>query len=101
VNVWRWFWALLVLNVFDWLCTVLLVSKFGADIEANPIQASIISTNGPWAIGLAKVIGFLMVARLTYLVAGHPLLRRGIITLVVIFTVLAAYHSFILYKVGL
>lgn len=101
MNVWRWFAALVALNLFDWYATSIEVSKAGDDVEANPAMNTVLHQHGPGMILAVKIVMLMALAygiiKLGGKVVGSP--WGGTIKILAwVFGLLAMYHIFILSK---
>lgn len=103
-RVWRWYWAFLLLNLVDWVCTVFEVHHIGQDVEANPFMASSMAMFGPTlGLGINKVVGFAALAGgLVVVTRAKPSLplRQLLMFGTLVFGGVALWHVFILFNVA-
>ena len=85
-----------LLNIFDLLCTTYLVSKYGIEIEQNPIGKFILTSVD--AVILFKVL--IPAAALVQLwkYREHKLAQVASWLLLVVFALLTLYHLYIILK---
>lgn len=86
-----------ILNIFDYLFTLVMVKKYGIEIEANPIGRWVLENNVAWVFkivimgGLFALLGYLLHRFPKYAWVGYiPLVVYGLIVI---------YHIVILIKV--
>jgi len=106
-NLWGLFAVLAMLNVWDAATTAVLVAKFGADVEANPIMHHAISLYGISGLYMMKflVVSFLGLVLATYLRyyqkhSTSKMIQRSLwvlnamIALIVVNNMILVYHTF-------
>lgn len=81
-----------VLNIIDLIATMLLVKRFGLEIEGNPIGTWLIETNLVWFV---KVVGVGAVMLLLCKFKNNKLAIVGSWITLITFSLLAVYHVFI------
>ena len=79
-----------LLNLFDLYCTMLLVNRYGIDIEANPIGRWMFENNVAWVFKIFVVGGLLAV--LGICIRKHPKYAPVAYIPLVVYGALAIYH---------
>jgi len=83
-----------LLNIFDYLCTMFWVNKYGIEIEANPISRFFIQNN---LLGFVKIV---IVGILLYYIEKKNKFKKLNIFLLIIYLMLAVYHIYLLVMTG-
>lgn len=81
-----------VLNIIDLIATILLVKRFGIQIEGNPIGKWLIETNLVWFVKIVIVGAALL---LLFKFKNNKLAIVGSWITLITFSLLAVYHIFI------
>lgn len=81
-----------VLNIIDLIATMLLVKRFGIQIEGNPIGTWLIETNLVWFVKIVIVGAALL---LLFKFKNNKLAIVGSWITLITFSLLAVYHIFI------
>lgn len=84
-----------VLNIIDLIATMLLVKRFGLEIEGNPIGKWLIETNLVWFV---KVVIVGVALLLLYKFKNNKLAIVGSWITLITFSLLAVYHIFIQFE---
>lgn len=84
-----------ILNIIDLIATMLLVKRFGLEIEGNPIGKWLIETNLVWFV---KVVGVGVALLLLYKFKNNKLAIVGSWITLITFSLLAVYHIFIQFE---
>ena len=80
------------LNIIDLIATMLLVKRFGLEIEGNPIGTWLIETNLVWFVKIVIVgVALLLLCKFK----NNKLAIVGSWITLITFVVLAVYHIFI------
>ena len=87
-----------VLNIIDLIATMLLVKRFGLEIEGNPIGKWLIETNLVWFVKIIVVGAALL---LLFKFKNNKLAIVGSWITLITFSLLAVYHIFIHLRVCL
>lgn len=87
-----------MLNIIDLIATMLLVKRFGIQIEGNPIGTWLIETNLIWFVKIVIVGAALL---LLYKFKNNKLAIVGSWITLITFSLLAVYHIFIHLRVCL
>lgn len=85
-----------VLNIIDLIATMLLVKRFGVQIEGNPIGKWLIETNLVWFVKVVIVGAALL---LLFKFKNNKLAIVGSWITLITFSLLAVYHIFISFRV--
>lgn len=83
------------LNIIDLIATMLLVKRFGIQIEGNPIGKWLIETNLVWFV---KVVVVGVALLLLYKFKNNKLAIVGSWITLITFSLLAVYHIFIQFE---
>ena len=81
-----------ILNIIDLIATMLLVKRFGLEIEGNPIGKWLIETNLVWFVKIVIVGAALL---LLYKFKNNKLAIVGSWITLITFSLLAVYHVFV------
>ncbi len=81
-----------VLNIIDLIATMLLVKRFGLEIEGNPIGTWLIETNLVWFVKIF-IVGVVMLLLCKF--KNNKLAIVGSWITLITFSLLAVYHVFI------
>lgn len=84
-----------ILNIIDLIATMLLVKRFGLEIEGNPIGKWLIKTNLVWFV---KVVVVGVAVLLLYKFKNNKLAIVGSWITLITFSLLAVYHIFIQFE---
>lgn len=84
-----------ILNIIDLIATMLLVKRFGLEIEGNPIGKWLIETNLVWFV---KVVIVGVALLLLYKFKNNKLVIVGSWITLITFSLLAVYHIFIQFE---
>lgn len=85
-----------VLNIIDLIATMLLVKRFGLEIEGNPIGTWLIETNLVWFVKIV-IVGVALL--LLFKFKNNKLAIVGSWITLITFSLLAVYHIFINFRV--
>lgn len=85
-----------VLNIIDLIATMLLVKRFGIQIEGNPIGKWLIETDLVWFV---KIVGVGVALLLLFKFKNSKLAIVGSWITLITFSLLAVYHIFISFRV--
>ena len=86
-----------LLSLFDLACTLYLTTRFGNDIEGNPIGKWLLSDK--WAVVIFKVV---VVGELIYLLwrfRDYDIARWGMYIACGVYVLLAIYHIILIIKI--
>lgn len=81
-----------VLNIIDLIATMLLVKRFGLEIEGNPIGKWLIETNLVWFV---KVVGVGVALLTLWKFKENKIVDIASMVLLGIYSILALYHVII------
>lgn len=85
-----------VLNIIDLIATMLLVKRFGLEIEGNPVGKWLIETNLVWFVKIV-IVGVALL--LLFKFKNSKLAIVGSWITLITFSLLAVYHIFISFRV--
>lgn len=81
-----------MLNIIDLIATMLLVKRFGLEIEGNPIGQWLIETNLVWFV---KVVGVGVALLGLYKLQGIKIAHTASTVILVVYSILVIYHGVI------
>ena len=86
-----------LLNLFDLLCTTYLVSKYGIEIEQNPIGRVLYNNSQLLIYVKVLLVGFCLLILKRH--SANIYCKVTSIILLILFILLSFYHIFILIKI--
>lgn len=107
-KVWALYVLLVVLNIFDWQATELILAV--GNYEANPMQTKMIASYGTIGIMYFKApfllaLGGIMLLWNKFTFTAKRNLEIGLVACVTIYSLLAVWHcalmTFVMYRAGL
>ena len=81
-----------VLNIIDLIATMLLVKRFGLEIEGNPIGKWLIETNLVWFVKII-IVGVALFG--LYRLQGIKIAHTASTVILVVYSILVIYHGVI------
>ena len=81
-----------VLNIIDLIATMLLVKRFGLEIEGNPIGKWLIETNLVWFVKII-IVGVALFG--LYRLQGIKTAHTASTVILVVYSILVIYHGVI------
>ena len=81
-----------VLNIIDLIATMLLVKRFGLEIEGNPIGTWLIETNLVWFVKIV-IVGVALLG--LYKLQGIKIAHTASTVILVVYSILVIYHGVI------
>ena len=81
-----------ILNIIDLIATMLLVKRFGLEIEGNPIGKWLIETNLVWFV---KVVGVGVALLGLWKLQGIKIAHTASTVILVVYSILVIYHGVI------
>ncbi len=82
-----------LLNLFDYIMTVIQVNKYGIDIEANPIMRMFMANDGAFFIIKVLFVALLLMVMWQY--EDLKICKIGEWVLLAVYSVLAVYHIYL------
>lgn len=91
---------LFILQIVDLISTLVILGKGG--VEANPVMAQVLELGNIWFVVIKMGIATIACAILYhYREKCKHLVRTGVILCVVVYSILAAWHCYLLYFASL
>ena len=81
-----------ILNIIDLIATMLLVKRFGLEIEGNPIGKWLIETNLVWFVKIV-IVGVVLLG--LYKLQENKIAHTASTVILVVYSILVIYHGVI------